>query len=125
LIVAEGATNLSDSVVAVRAGNTVTIQFDKQGYRTRRVDKVERIVRTTLPAVYGALADSLLAQYEVGYLLREKGALLTDIPTRGVRLPLSTGWRLALWPEMREGHDGGGLLVVAYRATVERAGAAD
>ncbi len=118
LIVAEGMTRLADSVVAIRQGAVVRIHFDTPGARTRRADKFEQIVRATLPAVYGPLADSLLARFPIAPLVLRSGGLLPGLPARGLRLPLSTGWVLALWPETRQGQDG--PLVVTYRATVMR-----
>lgn len=116
-IVAEGRTALGEGVVAVRVGDTVAVHFDTPLARTRRHDKFERIVRATLPAVFGALADSALRAVPPGTLSR--GAdLLTELPTRGVHLPTTGGATLALWPATRPGRDG--PLVVAYRATLLR-----
>ncbi len=116
-IVAEGATRLRDSVVAIRRGDSVTVHFDTPRGRTRRPEKFEQIVRATLPAIYGPFADSVLVHIPAGDLTR--GAdLLTDLPTRGLRLSLGAGWALALWPETRRGQDG--PLVVMYRAQVTR-----
>lgn len=116
-IVAEGATVLRDSVVAIRAGNSVTVHFDTPGGRTRRPEKFEQIVRATLPVIYGPAIDSILARIPRGSLTAS-GGLLTELPRRGFRLALGTGWMLALWPGTRTGHDG--PLVVAYRASVMR-----
>ena len=114
---AEGRTALTEGVVAVRTGDTVAVHFDTPLARTRRADKFERIVRETLPRVYGAVADSALAALPAGRLAAA-GDLLHDLPTRGVRLPTADGATLALWPETRPGRDG--PLVVTYRATVAR-----
>lgn len=116
-IVRQGTTLLRDSLVAVRMGNSVTLHFDTPGARTRRPEKFEQIVRATLPAIYGAAADSLLAKIPEGRLA-DAGDLLTELPTRGLRLSLGAGWTLAVWPETRIGHDG--PLVVDYRTTVMR-----
>ena len=116
-VIAEGRTTLRDGVVAVSTGDTVAVHFDTPGTRTRRMDKFERIVRETLPAVFGALADSALVGVPAGALARG-GDLLTELPTRGVRLRTPDGATLALWPATRPGRDG--PLVVTYRATVLR-----
>lgn len=118
LVVAQGTTRLTDSVVVVRDGEVVRVHFDTPGARTRRADKFEQIVRATLPALYGPLADSLLAQFPIAPLVVRAGGLLAALPAHGLRLPLGTGWVLALWPETRPGQDG--PLVVTYRATVMR-----
>jgi hypothetical protein len=116
-IVAQGATRLRDSVVAVRTGDSVTVHFDTPRSRTRRPEKFEQIVRSTLPAIYGPMVDSVLDRIPSGELARA-GDLLTDLPTRGLRLSLGDGWAVALWPETRRGQDG--PLVVMYRAMVTR-----
>ena len=116
-IVAEGATRLRDSVVAVRRGDSVTVHFDTPRGRTRRAEKFEQIVRATLPAIYGPIVDSVLVHIPSGDLTRGVD-LLTDLPTRGLRLPLGAGWALALWPATRPGQDG--PLVVMYRAEVTK-----
>jgi len=116
-IVSQGTTLLRDSLVAVRTGNSVTLHFDTPGVRTRRRDKFEQIVRATLPAIYGPAVDSVLSRIPAGQLA-DTGDLLTDLPTRGLRLALGAGWTLAVWPETRAGHDG--PLVVDYRTIVMR-----
>jgi hypothetical protein len=115
LVVPQGRTVLKDSVVAERAGDSVIVSFDLLMIRTRRRDKFEHIVRETLPAVYGARADSVLAAIPDGRLVGNAD-LLTELPLRGIHLPLSGGYTLAVWPETRQGHDG--PLVVRYRAKV-------
>jgi hypothetical protein len=116
-IVSQGTTLLRDSLIAVRMGNSVTLHFDTPAERTRRPEKFEQIVRSTLPAIYGPAVDSLLAKIPDGQLARA-GDLMNDLPTRGLRLALGEGWVLAVWPETRIGHDG--PLVVTYRTTVMR-----
>jgi hypothetical protein len=115
-IVGQGSTRLRDSVVAVRRGDSVTVHFDTPGSRTRRPEKFEQIVRATLPAIYGPMADSVLEHVPAGDLARSD--LLTDLPTRGLRLAIGDGWALALWPATRPGLDG--PLVVMYRAMVTK-----
>jgi hypothetical protein len=116
-IVAEGTTRLRDSVVAIRSGDSVTVRFDTRHARTRRPEKFEEIVRATLPAIYGPVVESALDRIPSGDLARA-GNLLTDLPTRGLRLSLGDGWAVALWPATRPGQDG--PLVVMYRAMVTR-----
>jgi hypothetical protein len=117
LVVPQGRTVLKDSVVAERVGDSVIVSFDLLMIRTRRRDKFEHIVRETLPAVYGARADSVLAAIPDGGLVGNVD-LVTELPLRGIHLPLSDGYTLAVWPETRPGHDG--PLVVRYRAKVVR-----
>lgn len=113
----EGRSVLRGGIVATRAGDTVTVRFDQPGVRTRRTDKFERVVRATLPLVYGRAADSLLARTPPGSLATP-GTLLTELPLRGIRLPLADGSSLMLWPGLRPWS--GGPLVVMYRAYVVR-----
>jgi hypothetical protein len=112
-----GRTELPDSLFAVRTGDTVVVHFDTSPARTRRADKFDRVVRQTLPAVYGPLADSALALVAEGKLANAAD-LLTELPTRGIHLQLPGGYRISLWPETRQGRDG--PLVVAYRTVIAR-----
>jgi hypothetical protein len=117
LVVPPGRTFLRDTMVAERAGDTVRVRFDLQLSRTRRPDKFEAIVRSTLPQVYGPLADSALQALPAGAVARA-GDLITTLPERGFHIPIADGRTIAVWPETREGRDG--PLVVAYRAVASR-----
>jgi hypothetical protein len=120
LVVREGQTNLPDSVIVARGGDSVIVDFDTQSARTRRRHKFERVVRQTLPMVYGARIDSVLRAIPEGDI--GVGAdLLTELPKRGVHLKVAEGWTLDLWPETRAGQDG--PVVVSYRARISRDGA--
>jgi hypothetical protein len=119
-IVPEGRSNLPDSLIAERGGDSVIVDFDTPATRTRRRDKFESIVRRTLPMVYGAQVDSVLRTIPEGEIAG--GAdLLHELPQRGVHIRVAQGWTLDLWPETRPGQDG--PLVVSYRARVTRDGA--
>lgn len=115
IIVAAGRTALADSMIVERSGNEATVHFDTQAARTRRRDKFEHVVRQTLPAVYGARADSVLAAIPEGALVAG-GDLLRELTARGIHVGLRDGWSLELWPETRPGRDG--PLVVRYRTRV-------
>jgi hypothetical protein len=115
-IIAPGRTALRDSTFAERSGDTVVVHFDTPQLRTRRRDKLEQVVRATLPAVYGAAADSALGRIAPGQLVQ--GDVVHELPTRGLQLPLANGSTLALYPETRPGRDG--PLVVAYRVSATR-----
>ena len=116
-IVPLGRTFLRDTMVADRSGDTVRVSFDLMLARTRRPDKFEGIVRSTLPQVYGALADSALRALPWGAVARA-GDLVTTLPERGFHIPIAGGRTIAVWPETREGRDG--PLVVGYRAVASR-----
>lgn len=117
VLLPEGRTDLRDSLFAVRTGDTVVVHFDTSPARTRRADKFDRIVRETLGVVYGPLADSALAVVAEGKLA-SPADLLTELPSRGIHLPMAGGYRISLWPQTRQGRDG--PLVVSYRAVVTR-----
>ncbi len=114
-VVPSGRTDLHNGVYAERSAGEVTVHFDTPGSRTRRRDKFEQVVRQTLPALYGPDAAALLAAIPHGRLLPE-GNLVSDLPTRGIKLPTSDGGSLTLWPATRQGQDG--PLVVSYRVAV-------
>lgn len=116
-ILPPGTSTLADSMTATRVDSEVTVSFDTRLGRTRMPDKFERIVRETLPAVYGHAADSALARLPGGALARQ-GDLITELPTRGLRIPAAPGLSIVLYPITRPGVDG--PLVTAYRVTVVR-----
>lgn len=116
-VVAEGRTELPDGLYAERKGGTVYVHFDTPLARTRRRDKLEHVIRATLPTVFGPTADSALARIPAGQLTAEQNPV-TELPAKGMWVPLRNGWTLAVWPETRPGQDG--PLVVSYRAMVMR-----
>jgi hypothetical protein len=110
-----GNTALGGGVVATTAGDTVLVQFDSPMVRTRRPEKFEQLLRTTLPRIYGRELESALAAIPEGGIVTG-GELLTELPARGLRVPVANGGVLTIWPETRAGRDG--PLVVRYRALV-------
>lgn len=112
-VVPVGRTALRDTMVADRSGDTVRVSFDLLLSRTRRPDKFEAIVRSTLPQVFGSAADSALRALPYGSVARA-GDLIETLPSSGFHIPLTNGRTIAVWPETREGRDG--PLVIAYRA---------
>lgn len=116
-VVPVGRTALRDTMTADRAGDTVRVSFDLLLSRTRRPDKFETIVRSTLPQVYGAAADSALRVLPFGAVERA-GDLITSLPERGFNIPLGGGRSIGVWPVIRAGRDG--PIVVAYRAIASR-----
>jgi hypothetical protein len=114
-VLAPGETTLSAGITATRSDTAIMVAFDTDGLRTRRRDKFEKLVRSTLPAIYGQRADSVLSTMPDGSIAAQ-GDLLNELPTRGVHLTLGAGWKLMLFPETRPGRDG--PLVVRYRVAV-------
>ncbi|HET6680873.1 MAG TPA: hypothetical protein VFG84_06700, partial [Gemmatimonadaceae bacterium] len=93
-------------------GDTVHVHFNTVLGRTRRAPKFERTVRRTLPLVFGAAADSLLALIPEG-AMTAGGDLVRDLPTMGIRLDAGSGLSVLIHPVARPGRDG--PIVVAYR----------
>jgi len=116
-VVPVGRTALRDTMVADRAGDTVRVSFDLELSRTRRPEKFEAIVRSTLPQVYGTAVDSALRALPAGAVARA-GDLVTTLPEQGFHIPMPGGRTIAVWPETRPGRDG--PLVVAYRVVASR-----
>lgn len=111
-VVAEGLTDLGDSVFVERSGGEVTVRFDNSMLRTRFEEKFERTVRSTLPRVYGTPAQVALDSVVPGTLVR--GDLLNELPAKGIELTVGPGRALMVFPVTRQGENG--PLVVAYRA---------
>ena len=116
-VVPQGQSIIPDSLLATRADSVITVSFDRTMIRTRNPWKFERLVRSTLPALYGAAADSALSRIPEGGLARQ-GDLINELPTRGMRIPVAPGWTFTLFPITRPGHDG--PLVTQYRVSVVR-----
>jgi hypothetical protein len=117
IIVAAGRTDTADDVILERTGDSVVVDFDTDAARTRRGDKFERIVRQTLPLVYGPRVELVLAAIPAGTLAND-GDLVTELPVRGIHLALADGWMLDVFPETRPGRDG--PLVVTYRTRLRK-----
>jgi hypothetical protein len=116
-LLGQGRTTLADSIYAIRTGDSVVVNFDTHGNRTRRADKFEQMLRTTLPLVYGRRITSSLDSVPTGQLLPSRD-IVGELTSQGVHLTLDNGLRISLWPQTRPSADG--LLVVAYRVVMER-----
>jgi hypothetical protein len=114
-VIAEGRTEFGEGVFAERTGAEVTVHFDTDDLRTRFEEKFERILRSTLPRVYGSQLRPALDAIPDGALVR--GDLLHELPTKGIALSLGQGRTLTVWPVTREGRDG--RIVDAYRASAQ------
>jgi len=119
--IAIGESPLAGGILATRTESGVTLAFDTPMARTRIPEKFEQLVRATLPQIYGHALDSALAKIPKGGLVRQ-GNLVSELPTRGIHVPVTEGWTLAVYPETRPGQDG--PLVVRYRAVMEGKAAA-
>lgn len=115
LKVPAGRSGLSDSMYVERDADSAVVHFDTEIGRTRRRDKFETTVRATLPVLYGAAADSMLAALPDGAITGKRD-LVSEVAVRGVQLAVPGGGTLELWPVTRPGRDG--PLVVGYRVRV-------
>ena len=113
-VIQMGSSSIPGGISAERTDTAVTISFDTPMTRTRRSDKFEQFVRATLPTVYGKKVDSVLTAMPTGTLAKQ-GDLLTELPSRGMRIPVDSAWEIRVFPETRQGKDG--PLVVRYRAS--------
>jgi len=107
-----GETMLADSVIAIRSDSDVVVDFDRPMLRTRRPDKFEQFVRTTLESVYGAPGAAAVRKLPFGSIASQ-GDLINELPTRGIRIPVDSAWVIRLFPETRVGQ--AGPVVVRYR----------
>lgn len=114
-VLPQGRSDLPDGISAMRTDSVVVLSFDTKLARTRMPEKFERLVRATLPTIYGASADSALARIPQGDLARQ-GDLINELPTRGMRIPVQSGGTITLYPITRPGQDG--PLVTRYRVLV-------
>lgn len=112
-IIQMGASSVAGGFNAERTDTAVTLSFDQPMTRTRRAEKFEQFVRATLPSIYGKKIDSALTTMPAGALAKQ-GDLITELPTRGMRIPVDSAWEIRVFPETRKGVEG--PLVVRYRA---------
>ena len=116
-VVVEGRTALSNGIFAVRAGDSVVVNFDSQGFRTRRADKFEETVRSTLPMIYGRGATAHLDTVPRGALVRSRD-VIGELQSSGAGITLDNGTRILLRAVTRVGRDG--PLAVAYVTTIRK-----
>ena len=91
-VIPMGQSTLAAGVVAARTDSSVLVSFDAPMLRTRMSVKFESFVRSTLPAIYGPEVGAALGKLADGGIARQ-GDLLTELPTRGVRIPVRDGSR--------------------------------
>jgi len=113
-IIQMGMSSLDGGVNAERTNAAVTLSFDLPMVRTRRPEKFEQFVRATLPSIYGKKIDSVLTTMPSGALAKQ-GNLLTELPSRGMRIAVDSAWEIRVFPELRQGVEG--PLVIRYRTS--------
>src|SRR5260370_41568123 len=116
-LLGQGRTTLTDSIYAVRSGDSVLVNFDTHGNRTRRADKFEQMLRTTLPLVYGRRVTSSLGSGPTRALLPSTD-VVGELTSQGVHLTPDNCVEISLLPQTRPSP--GGPTFVAHRGAVER-----
>lgn len=116
-VLVEGRTKLTDSIYAVRSGDSVIVNFDAFGFRTRRPDKIEGTLRLTLPMIFGRMATAGLDTIKTGQLLTNRDVVGT-LASAGMPLTLHNGAKVRIRTLTRVGRDG--ALAVGYLALIER-----
>lgn len=116
-VLVEGRTQLADSVYAMRAGDSVVVNFDAYGFRTRRPDKLEQSLRLTLPMVFGRMATASLDTVAKGGFVTNRdvvGALAAE----GMHVTLDNGAMVRIRVLTRVVSDG--PIAIGYLAILER-----
>ena len=116
-VLVEGRTRLTDSIFAVRTGDSVVVNFDAFGYRTRRSAKLEQSLRLTLPMVFGKMAIASIDTVAVGDLVTSKD-VVGDRATNGMRVKLDNGATAHIRVLTRIVSDG--PIAIGYLTTIER-----
>ena len=116
-VLVDGKTQLTDSIYAMRAGDSVIVNFDAYGFRTRRSDKLENTLRVTLPLVFGKMATASLDTLPEGQLVTNRDVIGT-LASSGMPLTLDNGATVHIRVLTRVGRDG--ALAIGYLATVGR-----
>lgn len=116
-VLVEGRTKLADSIYAVRTGDSVIVNFDAFGFRTRRSGKLESTLRLTMPMVFGKMATASLDTLKEGQLVTNRDVVGT-LAAVGMPLTLDNGATVRIRPLTRVGRDG--PLAVGYLVVIER-----
>lgn len=116
-VLVEGRTQLTDSISAVRTGDSVVVNFDAFGYRTRRSSKLEQSLRLTLPMVFGKMAIASIDTVAVGELVTSKD-VIGELATTGMRVKLDNGATAHIRVLTRVVSDG--PIAIGYLTTIER-----
>jgi hypothetical protein len=116
-VLVEGRTQLTDSVFAVRSGDSVVVNFDAFGFRTRRSSKLEKSLRLTLPMVFGKMAIASIDTIAAGELVTSKD-VIGELANDGMRVKLDNGATAHIRVLTRVVSDG--PIAIGYLTTIER-----
>jgi hypothetical protein len=116
-VLVEGKTQLTDSVYALRTGDSVIVNFDAFGYRTRRSDKFEHSLHETLPLLFGKMATANLDTLKKGDLVTNHD-VVHSLANDGMQITLGNGATVRIRALTRAVSDG--PIAIGYLATIER-----
>jgi hypothetical protein len=116
-VLVEGKTQLTDSIYAMRAGDSVIVNFDAYGFRTRRSDKLESTLRITLPLVFGQMATASLSSIKEDSLVTNRD-VIGSLAATGMVLKLDNGATVRIRTLTRPVTDG--PIAIGYLAVIER-----
>ena len=103
--------------VAIDFRDSVIVNFDTFGNRTRRSDKIENALRLTMPMVFGKMATASFDTLKAGQLVTNHD-VIGSLASQGMNLTLDNGAVVHLRVLTRVGRDG--PLAVGYLATITR-----
>jgi len=116
-VLVEGRTRLADSIYAMRAGDSVVVNFDAYGFRTRRAAKLEQSLRLTLPMVFGKMATASIDTVSPGGFVTNRD-VVGSLAGEGMRVTLDNGSTVRIRVLTRVVSDG--PIAIGYLATIER-----
>ena len=116
-VIVEGRTQLTDSVYAIRTGDSVIVNFDAFGFRTRRSSKLEQSLRLTLPLVFGKMATASVDTTPAGAFVTERD-VIGVLAKNGMRVKLDNGATAHIRVLTRIVSDG--PIAIGYLTTIER-----
>jgi hypothetical protein len=116
-VLVEGRTQLTDSIYATRTGDSVVVNFDAFGFRTRRPDKIEQSLRLTLPMLFGKMATSSIDTVGAGGLVTSRD-VIGELARDGMRVKLDNGAIAHIRVLTRIVSDG--PIAIGYLTTIER-----
>ncbi len=116
-VLVEGRTQLTDSVYAIRTGDSVLVNFDAFGFRTRRSAKLEQSLRLTLPMVFGKTATASVDTMAPGAFVTERD-VVGALASNGMRVKLDNGATAHIRILTRVVSDG--PIAIGYVTTIER-----
>jgi hypothetical protein len=116
-VLVEGRTQLADSIYAMRFGDSVVVNFDAYGFRTRRSDRIEQSLRLTLPMVFGRMATASIDTLPQGGFVTNRD-VIGELARSGMQVKLDNGAIAHIRVLTRVVSDG--PIAIGYLTTIER-----